>query len=124
MIRSAGCITIFMVILAACMANRENDVYARVPFRPNLVCDSRGMTLANTEDAPYLDTRITIYVGWVNYTAIVGTVEPGQKVSRQFVDFANAKGEVFDPENQKGAHIEVRASFRGYDDHKDFPPPR
>jgi hypothetical protein len=104
-------------------SNNSEDLYANIPFHPRLVSDQRGVTMTNTETAPYLDTRINIYVGWTKYTAQVGTLSPGESASREFGDFTNEKNEVFDPANQKAAHIEVQARYQGYEDHKDFPPP-
>jgi hypothetical protein len=100
-----------------------SDPYASLPFRPRVTYDSQNVTVSNTEEEPYLDTRLNLYVGVIAYSAQIGTMNPGQTITRSLRTFANERGETFDPAAHKAILLEVRARFGGYDAHKDFPPP-
>jgi hypothetical protein len=99
------------------------DPYAAVPFRPRIIYDLPDVTVVNTEAEPYLDTRLTLYVGWTPYRVWVGTLRPGERVTRPLRDFVEEGGERFDAVARKAEHLEVRARMGGYEVHKDFPPP-
>jgi hypothetical protein len=86
--------------------------------------DSLGVTISNTEQEPYLDTRLNLYVGVTIYSVQVGTMRPGETITRSLRTFSNERGENFDPDNQKAILLEVKARFSGYDVHKDLPPPQ
>jgi hypothetical protein len=85
---------------------------------------SLGVAVSNTEQEPYLDTRLNLYVGAIVYSVQVGTLNPGETVTRPLRAFSNEHGESFDPDSHKAILLEVRARFSGYDVHKDFPPPQ
>lgn len=38
------------------------DPYAAVPFRPKVSYDSLDVAVGNTEEEPYVDTRLNLYV--------------------------------------------------------------
>lgn len=112
------------LVFTACQKESSNgDLYATLPFRPGVIFESHRVTVTNTENDPYQDTRLNIYVGWTIYSAKIGMLSPGETVSRSFSEFINEKDEPFDPSVKKASHLEVRAQFRGNNDHKDFPPP-
>jgi hypothetical protein len=101
-----------------------SDPYAALPFRPGVTYDSLDVTIINTEEEPYLDTRLNLYVGAIVYSVKLGTMHPGEKIIRSLRTFTNEHGESFDPATHKAILLEVRARFGGYDVHKDFPPPQ
>jgi hypothetical protein len=105
-------------------ASKTNDPYANIPFHPKVTYDSFNVTITNTEAEPYLNTSLNLYVGAVLYSAQVGTIRPGESVTRSLRSLTNASGESFDPNTPRTSELEVRARFGGYDVHKDFPPPR
>ena len=122
-----------MIILALAVAAFQwrrgatpggNDPYAALPFRPAVAFDSQSVTVSNTEDEPYLETRLNLYVGVIVYSVPVGLLRPGEAATRSLGDFKNEQGESFDPATHKAILLEVRARFGGYDSHKDFSPPR
>lgn len=99
------------------------DPYAAVPFRPRVAYDSLDVIISNTEEEPYLDTRLNLYVETVVYSVQIGALHPGETATRSLRAFTNERGESFDPATHRALLLEVRARFSGYDDHKDFPPP-
>ena len=101
-----------------------SDPYAAVPFRPQLTYKLPDVIVKNTEREPYLDTRLTIYVGWTPYRVWLGTLAPGETATRPLRAFTDEQGRSFDPATLKAEHLEVRARMGGYEVHKDFPPPR
>ena len=101
-----------------------SDPYAALPFRPRVTYHSPDVTVSNTEQEPYLDTRLNLYVGAIVYSVQIGTLNPGETVTRSLRTFSNEHGESFDPDSHKAIVLEVRARFSGYDVHKDFPPPQ
>ncbi|HYP25141.1 MAG TPA: hypothetical protein VE262_00345 [Blastocatellia bacterium] len=100
-----------------------SDPYAALPFRPRVTYDSMDVAVSNTEGEPYLDTRLNLYVGAMAYSVQVGTLKPGETMTRSLRAFTSQHGESFDPATHKAILLEVRARFGGYDVHKDFPPP-
>src|SRR5215213_9834636 len=94
---------------------KTSDPYAALPFRPRVTYDSLGVTISNTEQEPYLDTRLNLYVGAIVYSVQVGTLNPGETVTRSLRTFSNEHGESFDPDRHKAILLEVRARFSGYD---------
>ncbi|HJU54294.1 MAG TPA: hypothetical protein VJ715_06980 [Pyrinomonadaceae bacterium] len=101
-----------------------SDPYAAVPFRPRVTYDSSNVTVTNTEDEPYLDASLNVYVGATLYSAQLGTIRPGETMTRPLRSLTNDRGENFDPGAPDISELEVRARFGGYNVHKDFPPPR
>lgn len=118
--------------------NVASDPYATLPFRPAVTYDSWNVSIRNTETAPYLNTSLRIYVGGTLYSMQVGTIQPGETVTHSLLSLTNEHGNKFDP-NSVGSNsgsvgaipsdvrlseLEIRASFRGHEVHKDFPPPK
>ena len=101
-----------------------SEPYAPVPFRPKVTYDASDVSVSNTETEPYLDTRLIVYVGAVVYSAQIGTIRPGETVTRSLRTLTSQQGESFDPTAPHKSELEVRARFGGYDVHKDFPAPR
>jgi hypothetical protein len=101
-----------------------SDPYAAVPFRPKVTYEASNVSVSNTETEPYLDARLIVYVGAVVYSAQIGTIRPGETVTRSLRGLTNEQGESFDPTALHKSELEVRARFGGYDVHKDFPAPR
>jgi len=104
-------------------AIETSDPYARIPFRPKVTYDSLNVTVTNTEEEPYLNTSLNIYVGAILYREEVGTIRPGESVTRPLSSLTNEHGESFKSNSPRTSELEVRARFGGYDVHKDFPPP-
>ena len=104
-------------------ATNTDDLYATIPFRPKVTYDSSNIIITNTEEEPYLDTSLNIYVGSVLYRVQIGTVNPGETKNCPLSSLTNEHGEVFNLGMPRASELEVRAHFRGYNDHKDFPPP-
>jgi hypothetical protein len=100
-----------------------SDPYAALPFRPKVTYDSSDMTISNTEKEPYLDTSLNIYIEATRYSMQIGTIGPGETLKRSFSSLRNERGESFKPGIPRTSELEVRARFRGYDVHRDFPPP-
>ena len=100
-----------------------SDPYATIPFRPKVTYDSSDVSISNTEEEPYLDTSLNIYVGATRYRRPIGTIHPGETIKCSLRSLTNERGESFDPAAPKISELEVRARFGGYDVHKDFPPP-
>jgi hypothetical protein len=96
---------------------------ATIPFRPKLSYDSSDVTISNTEDEPYLDVSLNIYVEATRYSLEIGTIPPGETVRRPLRSLTNERGESFNPGVPRTSELEVRARFGGYEVHKDFPPP-
>ena len=113
-----------MFMLHRRQAPKTNDPYANIPFHPRVTYDSLNVTIANTEAEPYLNTSLNLYVGATLYSVQVGTIRPGETVTRPLRSLTNEHGESFNPNTPKTSELEVRARFGGYDVHKDFPPPR
>jgi hypothetical protein len=85
--------------------------------------ESSDVIVGNTEEEPYLDTSLIIYVGATRYRMQIGTIRPGETIKRSLRGLTNERGESFSPGAPKTSELEVRARFGGYDVHKDFPPP-
>jgi hypothetical protein len=101
-----------------------SDPYATIPFRPRVTYGSLNISITNTEEEPYLNTSLNLYVGATLYSAQIGAVRPGETITRPLRSLTNERGESFDPTAPMISELEVRAHFGGYDVHKDFPPPR
>ena len=54
----------------------------------------------------------------------VGPIRPGETVTRSLLSLTNEHGESFNPNSVQISELEVRATFRGYETHKDFPAPK
>jgi hypothetical protein len=102
---------------------KPDDPYATLQFRPRITYNSSDVTVINTEGEPYLDTKLTLYVAAIAYSVSVGTVRPGESLTRSLSVFTDEHGNNFDPAKQKAILLEVKARMGGYDVHKDFPPP-
>lgn len=102
---------------------QANDPYARVPFRPKVTYDSVNVTVTNPEAEPNLDTSLMIYIEATRYTTQIGTIRPGESQSFPLRSLTNERGEIFHPGEPRTSELEVRARFKGYEVHKDFPPP-
>ena len=100
-----------------------SDPYATIPFRPKVTYDSSDMSISNTEEEPYLDTSLIIYVDATRYRMQIGTIRPGETIKRSLRSLTNERGESFSLGAPRTSELEVRARFGGYDVHKDFPPP-
>lgn len=118
-----GLVTIVPRYWRGSSPTNTNDLYATIPFRPKVTYDSSNIIITNTEEEPYLDTSLNIYVGATHYRAQIGTISPGETKKCPLYGLTNEHGESFKPGTPKTREMEVRARFRGYDDHKDFPPP-
>lgn len=105
-------------------ATIPSDPYATIPFRPAVTYDSWNVSIRNTEQEPYLNTSLILYVGGTRFSAPVGTIRPGETVTRSLLSLMNEQGESFNPGSLQISELEVRANFRGYELHKDFPVPR
>jgi len=101
-----------------------SDPYATLPFRPVVTYDSWNVSIRNPESEPYLNTSLNIYVGGSLYSMQVGTIRPGETVTRSLLSLTNEHGESFNPNSVQISELEVRATFRGYETHKDFPAPK
>ena len=100
------------------------DPYAGLPFRPAVTYDSWNVSIRNTEQVPYLNTSLRIYVGGSLYSMQVGTIRPGETVTNSLLSLTNEHGAAFNPNSVGSTQIselEVRATFRGQEVHKDFP---
>ena len=107
--------------------NVASDPYAALPFRPAVTYDSGNVSIRNTEAEPYLNTSLRIYVGGTLYSMQVGTIHPSQTVTHSLLSLTNEHGDKFNPTSVGSTQIselEVRATFRGHEVHKDFPPPK
>src|SRR5438128_5132125 len=64
-------------------ASKTNETYdSKIPFHPSVTYDSLSVTITNTEAEPYLNTSLNLYVGAILYSAYVGTIPPGESVTR------------------------------------------
>lgn len=115
-----GLVTALRLLRNSKLANIERN--AAIPFRPKVTFQTSNVTITNTEREPYVDTRLVIYVGGTLYGLEVGTVRPGESITRSMLELKNARGEGLEP-GSKTSELEVRARFGGYEVHKDFPPP-
>ena len=104
-------------------ATGTGDPYATLPFRPRVTYESSDVIISNTEEEPYLDTSLIIYVEATPYRMRIGTIRPGETIKRSLRRLTNERGESFSPGAPRTSELEVRARFGGYDVHKDFPPP-
>jgi hypothetical protein len=102
---------------------QPNDPYASVPFRPRVTYQSSDVVVGNTETEPYFDLSVNVYVGGTLYSAPLGTLAPGETKRCHLRSLTNNRGETFDPNAAGVSELEVRARFKGYAVHKDFPPP-
>jgi hypothetical protein len=124
----AGSIVLALVVVSALHWRRQSpnvasDPYANIPFRPAVTYDSWNVSIRNTEPEPYLNTSLILYVGGTRYSMQVGTIRPGEIVTRSLLSLTNEHGESFNPNSLQISELEVRANFRGHEVHKDFPPP-
>ena len=103
--------------------DHPKDPYATIPFRPRVTYDEISVAVTNTEQQPYLDTSLNIYIDGTLYSVYIGTIAPGETVTRSLKSLTNKRGERFTPHTARTSELEVRARFGGYDVHKDFPPP-
>ena len=122
-------VVLTVVVMTACRshapsANVPSDPYAALPFRPAVTYDSGNVSIRNTEQEPYLNTSLRLYVGGTLYSMQVGTIQPGETVTRSLLSLTNERGEKFNPNSTQISELEVRATFRGYEVHKDFPSPK
>jgi hypothetical protein len=105
------------------LTTNTRDRRNTIPFQPRVTYDSSNVTISNTEDEPYLDTNLNIYVESTRYTLKIGTIVPGEIIKRPWRSLTDERGESFSPGVARTSELEVRARFGGYDVHKDFPPP-
>lgn len=96
---------------------------AALPFHPRVTYDSSNVTVSNTEEEPYVDASLNLYVGATLYSVRIGSLRPGESATRSLRSLTNERGESFIPGTPQTSELEVRARFGGYDVHKDFPPP-
>ncbi|MFZ0749179.1 MAG: hypothetical protein WAM70_07450 [Pyrinomonadaceae bacterium] len=123
--------SVVFAVVSACRSHRASDPYATLPFRPAVTYNSWNVSIRNTEQEPYLNTSLRIYVGGTLYSMRVGTIRPGETVTHSLLSLTNEHGDKFNP-NSVGStpssvqisELEVRATFRGHEVHKDFPPPK
>lgn len=127
----AGAVTVvFAVVVVSALHWRRQfqhvagDPYANIPFRPAVTYDSWNVSIRNTEPEPYFNTSLILYVGGTRYSLPVGTIRPGEIVTRSLLGLTNEHGGSFKPNSLQISELEVRANFRGYEVHKDFPPPK
>lgn len=117
-----------VVVLTACRSRPSKtitgDPYATLPFRPAVTYDSGNVSIRNTEQEPYLNTSLRIYVGGTLYSMQVGTIRPAETVTHSLLSLTNERGDKFNPNSVQISELEVRATFRGQEVHKDFPPPK
>lgn len=103
----------------------EDDRYAdTLPFRPKVAYSGADVTVTNAGGQPYLDTQLTLFVGWTACHARLGTIPPGEKMSIPLRAFMYEDGTRFDPDATKAKLLEVRARMGGYEVHRDLPPPQ
>jgi hypothetical protein len=95
-----------------------------LPFRPRVIYSSSSITVVNTETEPYSDVQLTLFVGWSSCHATLGTIEPGALASIPFTHCQYDDGNFFDPLSSSAKLLEVRAHFKGWEVHRDLPPPR
>jgi hypothetical protein len=105
------------------LTTNTRDLRNTIPFHPKVTYDSSDVTISNTEDEPYLDSNLSIYVESTRYTLKIGTIVPGEIIKRPWRSLTDERGESFKPGGARTSELEVRARFGGYDVHKDFPPP-
>ena len=125
----APSVVLTAVLLSACRShdpspNVPSDPYATLPFRPAVTYDSWNVSIRNTENEPYLNPSLRLYVGGTLYEMHVGTIQPGEAATRSLLSLTNERGEKFNPNSTQISELEVRATFRGHEVHKDFPPPK
>jgi hypothetical protein len=114
---------VVVLMLRQGSVTNTNDPYAGVPFRPRVTYDSSNVSVSNSEEEPYFDTSLNIYVGATLYSVRVGTILPGDTITRPLRSLTDERGGSFEPGAPKTSELEVRARFGGYNVHKDFPPP-
>lgn len=125
----AVAVPIVLVVLVIAIVWRQqpttigSDPYATLPFRPAVTYDTSNVSIRNTEQEPYLNTSLRLYVGGSLYSLQLGTVRPGETVTRPLLSLTNEHGETFKPSAVQISELEVRANFRGHEVHKDFPSP-
>lgn len=125
----AAAVVLAVVVANACRSRRQSetaksDPYATLPFRPAVTYDSWNVSVRNTEQEPYLNTSLVLYVGGTRYSIPVGTIQPGETVTRSLLSLTNEHGDSFNPSSAQISELEIRANFRGHEVHKDFPPPK
>ena len=129
LILAAAGLVVAVVVVSALQWRRQSrkiasDPYATIPFRPAVTYDSWNVSIRNTEQEPYLNTSLNLYVGGSLYSMPVGTIRPGETVTRSLLSLTNERGDKFNPNSVQISELEVRANFRGDEVHKDFPPPK
>lgn len=105
------------------LTTNTRDLRNSIPFHPKVTYDSADVTISNTEDEPYLDTNLNIYIESTRYSLKIGTIVPGEIIKRPWRSLTDERGESFRPGVPRTSELEVRARFGGYEVHKDFPPP-
>ncbi|MFY9620361.1 MAG: hypothetical protein WAQ99_11185, partial [Pyrinomonadaceae bacterium] len=60
--------SVVFAVVSACRSHRASDPYATLPFRPAVTYDSWNVSIRNTEQEPYLNTSLRIYVGGTLYS--------------------------------------------------------
>jgi hypothetical protein len=95
-----------------------------LPFRPKIIYSGSDITVTNTGEEPYLDTQLTLFVGWTTCHASLGTISPGSSASVSFSAFVYEDGKHFEPTISRAKLLEVRARMNGYEVHRDLPPPK
>ena len=109
----------------ACSQRAEpGNSSSALPFQPQAIFEGSNLTITNPESDPYVDTSLRIYVGSTLFTASIGTLAPGESKAISWERLLSENGEQFRPGQPRTSDLEVRARFRGNDDHKDFPPPK
>jgi hypothetical protein len=100
-----------------------SDSYVPLTFLPKVTYDSSDVTISNTQEEPYLDASLIIYVDATRYRVQIGTISPGETIKHSLRSLTNERGERFSLGAPRTSELELRARFGGYDVHKDFPPP-
>ena len=117
---------VVLIVVGALLWQRQStpsDPSAGLPFRPKVTYESGDISITNTEEEPYLETSFHLYVDGTLYSRRIGTISPGETVTRPLLSLQNERGEMFNPTSTQISELEVRANFRGQEVHKDFPPP-
>ena len=105
-------------------ATTSRELNASIPFRPAVTYHGLNVSVRNTEQEPYVNTSMILYVGGTRYSAHVGTIRPGETVTHSLLTLTNEHGASFNPNSLQISDLEVRANFRGHEMHKDFPTPK
>src|SRR5687767_2099752 len=71
-----------------------SDPSANLPFRPKVTYESGNISITNTEEEPYLDTSFHLYVDGTLYSRKIGTISPGETVTRPLLSLQNEHGQM------------------------------